>query len=86
MGRAAEGLREKLYFQIHFGANYTTGKYGWTMDLETAKRSLDWQLGQLKTDYIDFGFIHCIDELGDLEKVQKNGVVNYIQQLKDQGG
>lgn len=42
MGRAAEGLREKLYFQIHFGANYTTGKYGWTTDLETAKRSLDY--------------------------------------------
>lgn len=85
VGAAAEGLREKLYFQIHFGANYTTGKYGWTTDLETVRRSLDWQLGQLKTDYIDFGFIHCIDELGDLEKVRKNGVVDYIQQLKSQG-
>lgn len=63
VGKAAEGAREKLYLQVHFGANYTTGKYGWTTDLETIKKSLDWQLGQLKTDYIDFGFIHCIDEL-----------------------
>ena len=85
IGAAAAGTREKLRFQIHFGADYTTGKYGWTTDLDVIKRSLDWQLGQLKTDYIDFGFIHCIDELGDLEKVQKNGVVDYIRQLKSQG-
>ena len=28
-GRAINGVRNKLYFQIHFGANYQTGKYGW---------------------------------------------------------
>lgn len=85
VGKACASVREKLYFQIHFGADYTTGKYGWTTDLDAIKRSLDWQLGQLKTDYIDFGFIHCIDELSDLEKVQGNGVVEYIKQLKSQG-
>ena len=26
------------------------------------ERSVDWQLAALKTDYIDFGFLHCIDE------------------------
>ena len=62
-GEAAAGCRDKIYYQIHFGADYTTGKYGWTLDLEKIKRSVDWQLKALKTDYIDFGFIHCIDEL-----------------------
>ena len=30
--------------------------------------NIDWQLKALQTDYIDFGFIHCIDELSDLDK------------------
>lgn len=64
-GRALAGSRDKVYFQIHFGADYASGTYGWTTDLDTIKRSVDWQLSALKTDYIDFGFIHCIDEAAD---------------------
>lgn len=84
-GRAIHGMREKVYFQIHFGANYETGTYGWTTDLDTIKRSVEWQLQALQTDYIDFGFIHCIDEAGDLHKAEKAGVIRYIQDLKEQG-
>ena len=84
-GRAIVGMRDKVYFQIHFGANYETGTYGWTTDLDTIKRSVEWQLHALKTDYIDFGFIHCIDETADLFKVEKAGIIRYIQDLKRQG-
>ena len=28
---------------------YETGEYGWTTDLETVKRQVDWQLKELKT-------------------------------------
>ena len=84
-GRAIAGQREKVYFQIHFGADYHSGKYGWTTDLETIKRSVDWQLTALNTDYIDFGFIHCIDEESDLNQVLQSGVLAYIQALKKQG-
>ena len=81
-GRTVAGNRDKVYFQVHFGAEYRTGKYGWTTDLETIKRSVDWQLKELKTDYIDFGFLHCIDEEEDLERVMFNGVLDYIEKLK----
>lgn len=84
-GMAAAGLRDKIYFQIHFGANYETGTYGWTTDLDTIKRSVDWQLKALQSNYIDFGFIHCIDETEDLHKIEKAGVIRYIEQLKRQG-
>ena len=57
-GTALCSVREKVLYQIHFGANYLTGAYGWTTDAETIKRSIDWQLNTLKTDYIDYGFIH----------------------------
>lgn len=84
-GRAIAGVRDKVYFQIHFGADYESGTYGWTTDLDTIKRSIEWQLKMLKTDYIDFGFIHCIDEAADLHKIEKAGVIRYIEDLKNQG-
>ena len=84
-GKAIAGMREKIYFQIHFGADYRSGKYGWTTNLDTIKRSIDWQLSALGTDYIDFGFLHCIDEESDLDKVLKDGVLDYIQKLQKEG-
>lgn len=85
-GKALAGCREKAYLQVHFGADYHTGKYGWTQDLEEIKRSISWQLEALQTDYIDFGFIHCVDELADLEKAVSGGALDYIQSLKARGG
>ena len=84
-GRAMAGARDKVCFQIHFGANYQGGMYGWTTDLDTIKRSIDWQLRALKTDYIDFGFLHCLDEESDLQTVLDGGVLDYIQQLQREG-
>lgn len=54
-------------------------------DLEEIKRAIDWQLKSLRTDYIDFGFIHCVDELADLETAVTGGALEYIQALKAQG-
>ena len=84
-GEALSEVRENIFYQIHFGADYTSGDYGWTLDLETVKRSVDWMLRELKTDYIDYGFIHCQDEFSDWEEYQKNGIYDYILQLKQKG-
>ncbi len=84
-GKALEGIREKVYLQVHFGADYTSGEYGWTTELDEIKKSVAWQLEKLRTDYIDVGFIHCLDEAGDLEAYQANGVLDYVLDLKKQG-
>ena len=84
-GRAMAGARGKVYFQIHFGADYRSGKYGWTTDLDAIKQSVDWQLKALQTDYIDFGFLHCLDEEADLRRAVDGGVLDYIRQLQRQG-
>lgn len=44
-----------MYYQVHFGANYETGEYGWTTNLEKVKCQIDWQMQALKTDYINSG-------------------------------
>lgn len=84
-GRAVSGCRERVYFQVHFGADYRSGKYGWTLQLDEIKRSVDWQLNALHTDYIDFGFLHCIDEEADLETAISQGTLAYMEELKRQG-
>lgn len=84
-GKAFEDVREKVMYQIHFGANYETGAYGWTTNLNKIKKSIAWQLEQLKTTYIDYGFIHCIDEEGDWEQYLENGILDYIKELKSEG-
>lgn len=76
---------EELFYQIHFGANYESGEYGWTTNLDTIKRQVDWQLKELRTDYIDFGMIHCLDEERDWRAYQKNGVLDYLLEMKKSG-
>ncbi|MDO4961916.1 MAG: aldo/keto reductase [Eubacteriales bacterium] len=85
MGKAMVGRRKDVMLQVHFGADYTSGEYGWNLSLDGVKKSVDWQLKNLRTDYIDFGFMHCLDEDGDLDAYVKNGVQDYLLQLKEQG-
>ena len=82
---ALSDVRPQVRYQIHFGADYSAGAYGWTTKLDAVKRSVDWQLKTLKTDYIDYGMIHCLDEAADWERYQKNGVLRLIEELKRQG-
>lgn len=84
-GTAFSNLRRDMLYQVHFGANYETGEYGWTTDLETVKRQVDRMLRDLKTDYVDYGFIHCLDGASDWTEYQKNGVLDYLLEMRRQG-
>ncbi len=85
-GRAIRGRREQVFLQVHFGAVYDeNGEYGWCRDFETIKRTFAWELETLGTDYADFGFLHCVDEEADFEKLQQIGLVDYLKELKSKG-
>ncbi len=84
-GEAFRDIRKDIFYQIHFGADYSNGTYGWSLNPNTIKRSVDKQLRELRTDYIDYGFIHCQDEVSDWETYLKNGVYDYILNLKKAG-
>ncbi len=83
--QAIRNRREDVYLQIHFGAEFTTGVYGWTTDLSKIKSAVAQILEQTGGDYIDFGFIHCVDEQSDYDDFVKNGVLDYMKQLKSDG-
>lgn len=85
-GRAIKGRREKVFLQCHFGAVYDEkGEYGWCRDFETIKKTFWWELETLDTDYADFGFLHCVDEHEDFDKLLEIGLVDYLKELKAQG-
>lgn len=85
-GKAIKGIREKIYFQLHFGAVYNErGEYGWSRNLKTIQSTFKRELDKLGTDYVDFGFIHCVDEESDLKDVEKNGILDFIKDLKNKG-
>ena len=84
-GEALSDVRDQVMYQIHFGADYSRVTYGWTLDLDAVKRSVDRQLRDLKTDYINYGFIHCMDSSSDWARYQKNGILQYLLDMKNQG-
>ena len=84
-GKAFSSVRNDMLYQMHFGTNYETGEYGWTTDLDKIRKQIEWQLGELKTDYMDYGFIHCLDAESDWEAYQVNGVLDYLLDMKKQG-
>ncbi len=85
-GRAIRGQREKVFVQCHFGAVYDeNGEYGWCRDFETIKKTFQWELETLGTDYVDFGFLHCVDEQEDFDKLIEIGLVDYLKELKAKG-
>lgn len=84
-GKAFAGCRQDMYYQVHFGANYESGEYGWTTNLDKVKSQVDWMLSELKTDYVDYGFIHCLDSESDWQEYQENGALDYLLEMKKQG-
>ena len=77
--------RKNIFYQVHFGADYSKGDYGRSYRLEDVKHSIDWQLKTAGTDYMDYGMIHCIDDDKVLDEYINLGVLEYIQRLKKQG-
>lgn len=85
-GKAIQGNREKIYVQMHFGAVYNDkGEYGWSRNFDEIKKTVDWELKALNTDYMDFGFLHCVDGDEDLDKLVSIGVFDYLKELKKRG-
>lgn len=83
--RALRGQRDKVMLQVHLGADYSSGKYGFTTDPKTAIREFEQRLKVLGTDYADFGFIHCIDEDADFDKVMNGPTWDFAQRMKKEG-
>lgn len=84
-GNALSDVRTEIMYQVHFGADYSKGEYGWSTDGGAIRRNVEKMLKELKTDYIDYGFIHCLDEVSDWENYKSGGGLDYLTELKRAG-
>lgn len=85
-GRAIKGQRDKVFMQTHFGAVYNEeGEYGWSRNLDEIKKTVAWEMETLGTDYLDFGYLHCVDEHDDFDEMVSSGIFDYIKELKANG-
>lgn len=86
IGRAIKDKRKNVFLQVHFGAVYDeNGEYGWCRDFDTIKNTFQWELEALQTEYVDFGFLHCVDDEEDLNQLIKIGLIDYLKELKNKG-
>ena len=52
-----------MFFRLRFGASYNEkGEYGRSRDLAKIQQTFNWELMRLGTNYVDMGFLHCVDE------------------------
>jgi len=84
-GNVFRDNRDKIYVQMHLGASYKSGKYGWTRDLEEAKEDFFNRMKLLNLTYADFGFLHCVDEKDDFDVIMSEGLFEYAKELKKEG-
>ena len=45
--KALRGKRDKVMLQMHIGADYSRGEYGWTTDPEVSKRELEARMREM---------------------------------------
>lgn len=83
--RALKGQRDRAMLQVHIGADYSRGEYGWTTDPKKSIAEFEARLALLGTDYADFGFIHCIDEDADFDRVMNGPVWEWAQRMRSEG-
>lgn len=85
LGLALEGRRKKWYIQGHIGSTWDGEQYVRTHDVEKCKAAFEDLLTRLKTDYIDLGMIHFIDQESDWNDAMNGPYIEYVKELKASG-
>ena len=85
IGLALEGRRDRWIIQGHIGSTWQNGQYVKTRELEKVKPAFEDLLARMRTDYIDLGMIHFVDEPEEFAKVTAGEFMDYVRQLKDGG-
>jgi predicted aldo/keto reductase-like oxidoreductase len=85
LGDALVGRRDKMILQGHVGSLYEDGQYKRSRDLEKCKRHVGDFLSRFRTDYIDVGMLHYVDELEDWNSAIESGLIDYLTAQKKAG-
>lgn len=82
---AIAGRRERWIIQGHVGSTWQGGQYVRTRDLVKCREAFEDLLRRLRTDYIDLGMIHYVDQESDWQTVLNSPYNDYVMKLKAAG-
>ena len=85
IGAALEGQRERWIIQGHIGSTWQNGQYVRTRELGIVQEAFQDLLNRLRTDYIDLGMIHFVDEVAEFHKIMDGEFISYVKDLKQKG-
>ena len=85
IGAALEGRRDKWIIQGHLGSTWQDGQYVRTRELSLVKTAFMDLLERLRTDYIDLGMIHFVDEPEEFHRIMDGEFIGYVRELKESG-
>lgn len=85
IGVAIEGCRDEWVIQGHVGSTWQNNQYVRTREMDKVKEAFEDLLTRLRTDYIDFGMIHFVDELSDYHEIMDGEFLEHVKELKSDG-
>ena len=85
IGAAIEGQRERWIIQGHIGSTWQNGQYVRTRDLKKVEEAFEDLLARMRTDYIDLGMIHFVDEKAEFARIMEGEFLGYVKGLKEKG-
>ncbi|WP_072525556.1 aldo/keto reductase [Clostridium sp. Marseille-P3244] len=85
IGKALEGKRDRWIIQGHFGSTWQQGQYVRTREMDKVRIAFEDLLIRLKTDYIDLGMIHFVDEETEFHRIMEGEFLDYVKEQKEKG-
>lgn len=85
IGAALEGQRQRWIIQGHIGSTWQNGQYVRTREPGKVREAFQDLLDRLRTDYIDLGMIHFVDEAAEFHRIMEGEFIEYVKELKQKG-
>ena len=85
LGKAIEPERDKWIIQGHIGSTWQDGQYVRTREMDKVVPAFEDLLERLRTDHVELGMIHYVDELDEFNQIMAGEFFEYVQQLLEAG-
>ena len=85
LGKAIEPERDRWIIQGHIGSTWQDGQYVRTRELDKAIPAFEDLLERLRTDHVELGMVHYVDDPAEFNTIMHNEYFDYVQQLLAEG-
>ena len=85
LGKAIEPERDRWIIQGHIGSTWQNGQYVRTRDMAVVPDAFEDQLMRLRTDHVELGMIHYVDDVEEFKAIMAGEFFAYVQELLAQG-